>query len=127
MDEFKGNPSALVADVDCTAEGKELCSTHGVRGYPTIKWGDAGDMQDYNGGRSFDDLKKFAEENLGPQCGPTNLDICSEDVKKKLEVFMKMSEERLTGKIRNALRVVEEEVPLMKKVLAHVNKGKEEL
>eukprot|EP00928_Gymnodinium_smaydae_P029411 TRINITY_DN2215_c3_g1_i1.p1 TRINITY_DN2215_c3_g1~~TRINITY_DN2215_c3_g1_i1.p1 ORF type:complete len:130 (+),score=38.12 TRINITY_DN2215_c3_g1_i1:242-631(+) len=129
MDEFKGSPNALVADVDCTTEGKELCSTHGVRGYPTIKYGDPGDLQDYNGGRSFEDLKKFAEENLGPQCGPTNLDLCAADVKEKIEGYMKMSADRLTGKMRNAQKILEEDVPLMKKALAHLKKasGSEEL
>jgi len=118
MDDFKDSPTALVADVDCTAEGKDLCATHQVQGYPTIKYGDPGDLQDYQGGRSYEDLKKFAEENLGPTCGPTNLDLCSADVKAKIEGFMKMTADRLEGKIRNTLRVVAEEVPLMKKVLA---------
>mmetsp|Transcript_132198 Transcript_132198/g.229912 ORF Transcript_132198/g.229912 Transcript_132198/m.229912 type:complete len:128 (+) Transcript_132198:258-641(+) len=127
MDDFKDSPTSLVADVDCTAaEGKELCQTHGVRGYPTIKYGDPGDMKDYNGGRSYEDLKKFADENLGPSCGPANLELCSDEVKPKVEKYMKMSKDKLEGKIRMAFKTVEEEVPLMKKVLASL-KGKEEL
>merc|ERR1712194_554040 len=39
--------------------------------------------EDYKGGRTFDDLKKFATENLGPSCGPDNLDLC-DDAKKAL-------------------------------------------
>jgi len=113
--------------VDCTTEGKNLCEKHGVRGYPTIKYGDPTDLKDYQGGRSFEDLKKFASENLGPQCGPTNLDLCSEAVRKKIEAFMAMTPDRLEGKIRNALRIVEEEVPLMRKVVAHAKKAKAEL
>jgi len=128
MDEFKDSPTSLIADVDCTAEGKDLCEKHGVRGYPTIKYGDVTDLQDYNGGRTFDDLKKFAEENLGPSCGPNNLDLCSDEVKAKLENFMKMSAGKLEGKIRNAQKIVKEEVPLMQKVLVSKNsKGKEDL
>jgi hypothetical protein len=123
MDEFKGSATSLVADVDCTAEGKDLCSKHGVGGYPTIKYGDPDDLKDYNGGRSYDDLKKFAEENLGPQCGPKNLDLCSDEVKVKLEKFMTMSAGKLEGKARNAQKVVKEDVPLMKKVLAYKQKG----
>mmetsp|Transcript_114550 Transcript_114550/g.255630 ORF Transcript_114550/g.255630 Transcript_114550/m.255630 type:complete len:130 (+) Transcript_114550:240-629(+) len=123
MDDFKDHPSALIADVDCTAEGKDLCEKHGVQGYPTIKYGDPTDLKDYEGGRSYDDLKKFAEENLGPQCGPKNLDLCSEEHKTKLETFAKMSVGKLEGKIRNALKVVKEEVPLMQKVLAHLKQS----
>mmetsp|Transcript_114553 Transcript_114553/g.255633 ORF Transcript_114553/g.255633 Transcript_114553/m.255633 type:complete len:130 (+) Transcript_114553:240-629(+) len=123
MDDFKDHPSALIADVDCTAEGKDLCEKHGVGGYPTIKYGDPTDLQDYKGGRSYEDLKKFAEENLGPQCGLKNLDLCSEEHKAKLETFAKMSVGKLEGKIRNAFKVLKEEVPLMQKVLAHLKQS----
>merc|ERR1712217_44119 len=110
--------TSLIADVDCTAEGKDLCETHGVTGYPTIKYGDVSDLKDYNGARSFDELKKFAEENLGPSCGPKNLELCSPEVRAKLETFMTMSVGKLEGRMRNAQKVLKEEVPLMQKVLA---------
>jgi len=122
MADFEGSSTSLVGDVDCTADGKELCSKMDVRGYPTIKHGDPSDLQDYNGARSYEELKKFADENLGPSCGPGNLDLCPEGDKAKLESFMKMSAGKLEGKVRNALRVVEEDVPVMKKVLAHLKK-----
>merc|ERR1712039_1073886 len=74
---------------DCTAGGKDLCNEVGVRGYPTIKHGDPSDLQDYKGGRSFADLKKFAE-GLGPSCGPANLELCDPDKKAKIEEFTKL-------------------------------------
>jgi hypothetical protein len=122
MEDFAGSSTSLVGDADCTAEGKELCSNHDVRGYPTIKWGDPAELKDYNGGRTYEDLKKFADENLGPTCGPTNLELCPEGDRAKLESFMKMSSGKLEGKIRNSLKVVAEDVPVMKKVLAHLKK-----
>lgn len=64
MAEFEGSATQLVADVDCTTEGQPLCDENGVQGFPTLKWGDPSDLQDYQGGRSYDDLKKFADENL---------------------------------------------------------------
>lgn len=84
-EEFPG-----VYDVDCTADGKELCEKVGVQGYPTIKYGAADDLdslQNYEGGRDFDALKKFAEENLAPLCGPQALDACSDEEKKQIEQF----------------------------------------
>jgi len=81
MDEYKDSKTALVADVDCTTGGKALCETHGVRGYPTIKWGDPSALEDYQGGRSLSDLQKFAEENLKPICSPSNLDLCDDEKK----------------------------------------------
>ena len=37
-DEFNSGSKVLVADVDCTAGGKDLCETYGVQGFPTIKY-----------------------------------------------------------------------------------------
>merc|ERR1712113_142890 len=102
MDEFKDSKTALIADVDCTADGKALCEQHKIQGYPTIKHGDPTDMQDYNGGRDFASLKKFAEENLGPTCGPDNLDLCDEENKAFIEKLLKMDDAELAQKIEDA-------------------------
>ena len=99
MAEFADSPTQLVADVDCTTEGKPLCDANGVRGYPTIKWGDPADLQDYQGGRDFASLKKFAEENLKPMCSPMNIDLCDDDKKKQIEEFQAMSDEEMDAKI----------------------------
>lgn len=99
-DEFEGSPDALVGDVDCTQEsGKKLCSTHGVQGFPTIKWGDPTALEDYKGGRGFPELMKFAEENLKPMCGPAYLDLCSEEKKTEITTLQKMSSADLNAKI----------------------------
>jgi len=98
--EFKDSKTALVADVDCTAGGQALCNEVGVRGYPTIKYGDPNNLEDYKGGRDFDSLKKFAEENLGPQCGPANIDLCDADKKALVEKFQQMSEADLASAIK---------------------------
>lgn len=95
MDEFKDSTTSLVADVDCTTEGQALCEKHGVRGYPTIKWGDPNDLKDYDGGRSFNDFKKFADENLGPTCSPENIDLCKDEDKALIEKFQKMDDAEL--------------------------------
>ena len=94
-----GHASALVGDVDCTADGKPLCEEHGVQGFPTIKWGDPSALEDYEGGRDFDDLKTFAEENLKPMCSPKNLDLCDDAKKTEIEKYMKMSDSDLEAEI----------------------------
>ena len=53
MEAFADSTTQLVADVDCTAAGKPLCDANGVRGYPTIKWGDPDALQEYQGGRDY--------------------------------------------------------------------------
>jgi len=99
MKQFEGHASALVGDVDCTADGKPLCEEHGVQGFPTIKWGDPSALEDYEGGRDFDDLKTFAEENLKPMCSPKNLDLCDDAKKTEIEKYMKMSDSDLETEI----------------------------
>merc|ERR1711879_1105505 len=90
MKEYKDHASILIADVDCTTEGKDLCETVGVQGYPTIKYGDPNNLEDYEGGRDLKSLQQFAKDNLGPRCGPANLDLCDAENKKKIDGFMTM-------------------------------------
>jgi len=107
-EDFSGSATQLVADVDCTADGKPLCDANGVRGYPTIKYGEPSDLQDYEGGREYDDLKKFADENLKPMCSPTNIDLCEADKKKEIEGLMALSAEDLDAKITAEEKKLEE-------------------
>jgi len=98
MAEFADSKTVVIGDVDCTADGKELCSTHGVQGYPTIKQGDPASLEDYNGGRDFDELKKFAS-GLKPSCSPSNIDLCDEEGKAKIEAVMALSDDEITKQI----------------------------
>merc|ERR1719238_1882262 len=102
MAEFKDSKTALVADVDCTAGGKPLCDSNGVRGFPTLKHGDPNNLEDYKGGRDFDALKKFATDNLGPTCGPKNLDLCDDEKKATIAKYTAMSAAELTTMVKEA-------------------------
>lgn len=95
MEAYADSKTAGVFDVDCTAEGKPLCDANGVRGYPTIKWGDPSNLEDYQGGRSFDALKKFADDNLKPMCSPSNIDLCDDEKKAEIEKFSSMGVDEL--------------------------------
>jgi len=122
--EFADSKTVLVADVDCTAAGKDLCETQGVEGFPTIKYGDPDDLKKYEGGRSYEDLKAFAESSLGPQCGPgDNIGLCSDKVRAKIEKFLAMTSTDLEAKIKAAQDKVAIDVPLMNKAMAYVRKG----
>merc|ERR1712054_281309 len=122
-----------VIDVDCTAGGKSLCEQHGVRGYPTIKYGDPNDLQDYKGGRSLKDLQKFATDNLGPTCGPNNLDLCDDAKKKQIEELQALSADELDKRIKaeeqkqkDAEKKFEEEVDKLQKKYKQLSEEKEE-
>jgi len=119
MDAYADSKDYLIADVDCTAEGKPLCSTHGVRGYPTIKYGNPADLKDYKGKRDSEALKQFAEENLKPLCTPRNLDRCSAANKENIKKFQAMDAAALDGLLAT------EEGELKEKEAAHNAKMKE--
>ncbi|KAL7470947.1 hypothetical protein ACHAXS_011223 [Conticribra weissflogii] len=130
--DFEGSSTQLIADVDCTADGKPLCDENGVRGYPTLKWGDPSDLQDYNGGRSYDDLKKFATENLKPLCSVKNIDLCDDEKKALIEQYMKMDEADLKKavdaeekKIADAEELFKKEVGKLQEAYTKLNEDKD--
>jgi len=107
-DEWAGHKVGFIGDVDCTTEGKPLCDAQGVKGFPTLKYGDPAALEDYSGGRSYDDLSKFAKENLKPVCNPSNLDLCDADKKKTITELLAKTEEELTAAIAAEEKKIEE-------------------
>lgn len=90
----------MVAEIDCTLEeAKELCNANGVRGFPTLKYGDPSNLDDYQGGRDFDSLSTFAKEHLKPICSPSNMEVCDDDKKAQIEAFMALPDAELDDKI----------------------------
>jgi len=125
--------TSLIADVDCTGEGKPLCEQNGVTGFPTIKWGDASSLEDYQGGREYDDLKKWAKENLKPVCSPGNIDLCDDEKKKEIAEFQALPSEELTKKIEEKkaeMKAAEdtftEEVKQLQETYTKLQKDKDE-
>lgn len=60
---FKNEKSCVVANVDATVS-EESASRYNVQGYPTLKFFSAsGEVKDYNGGRTLEDLVDFLNEN----------------------------------------------------------------
>jgi hypothetical protein len=98
MKKFDGHASTLIGDVDCTADGKSLCNTIGVQGYPTIKHGDPAALEDYEGGRDYDALEAFAH-SLKPMCSPSNLSLCDADQKANIEKVQALSDADLAKQI----------------------------
>jgi len=91
--DYAASDTVVVADVDCTAEGKDLCERFGVQGFPTIKYFNPPDEEgeDYEGGRDLESLKTFTK-TLGPACSAAMLDKCSDEEKAELDKYMAMPE-----------------------------------
>lgn len=87
----------MVGDVDCTADGKDLCDQFEVRGYPTLKYFKDGDKkgEDYQSGRDFESLKKFVEDELEVKCDINDTSLCTDKEKGYIEKMkIKTSDER---------------------------------
>ena len=94
MKDFADSDIVLMADVDCVGAGKELCNKNGVKGFPTIKFGDPNALEDYKGGRDEESLRKFASE-LKPSCDVSTLDHCSDDQKEVVKTMQALDLDEL--------------------------------
>jgi len=92
---FSDSKTTVIGDVDCTVH-EEVCSRFEVQGFPTIKFFKGADAEDYEGGRDYASLEKFAEEELSsPICSADSADACSDAQKAILaEWGAKSAEER---------------------------------
>jgi len=96
---YEKSEDILIADVDCTAEGEQLCADHNIEGYPTLKYGAPDTLNDYEGAPEFENLLTFAKENLGPCCGPGNMEFCDDEHKAKIEAIKAKGLEKIEAEI----------------------------
>lgn len=122
MDTYKGHATILVGDVDCTAAGKPLCDSNGVKGFPTIKHGDASNLEDYQGGRDFKALNDFAAK-LKPACSPSNMELCDDEGKAAIEKVQAMSDAELSAAISAADKKAADAEELFKTELDKLQKA----
>ncbi|KAK7483138.1 hypothetical protein BaRGS_00025634 [Batillaria attramentaria] len=66
---FAGNKQVAISKVDCTVSN-DLCKQMEVRGYPTLLWFKDGEkVEQYQGGRSHEDLKSFVNGKIQDASG----------------------------------------------------------
>mmetsp|Transcript_28932 Transcript_28932/g.48043 ORF Transcript_28932/g.48043 Transcript_28932/m.48043 type:complete len:231 (+) Transcript_28932:175-867(+) len=106
-EEFKDSKSLLIASVDCTAEGKPLCSRFNVEGFPTLKSFEPPNTEgeEYEGGRELDELRAHAK-SLGPGCSPITKDKCSTDDLAELEALSDLQADELEAEITELKRKI---------------------
>jgi protein disulfide-isomerase A6 len=77
--------SVFIADVNCSDQ-EELCQENDVKGYPTIKVYKDGEVTDYSGGRTVDDIASYIDSELAAKCSIDNVaETCSEKAGPYLE------------------------------------------
>lgn len=86
----------------------ELIPTNrnGVKGFPTIKHGDPSALEDYKGARDYNSFANLAKD-LKPMCSPTNIQLCDEESKSKIEEFKAMGKETLDSAIKGLEEKIE--------------------
>jgi|Transcript_27841 outer membrane cobalamin receptor len=99
--EYEASSSVIIGDADCTVH-QDLCSTYGVKGYPTIKYftsETASDGDAYSGGRDLESLKKFVSDKLEVKCDVNEPSGCTEKETKFIETFKAKSEDDVQKQI----------------------------
>ena len=107
-DEYASSSSVVIGDADCTASGKDLCEEHEVRGYPTIKYFNAENPKgtDYSGGRTFDALKKFVEDELEVKCQLDNDEGCSDKEKEFMAKWKSKDKAEVTAQLERLSKML---------------------
>eukprot|EP01061_Rhynchopus_euleeides_P027963 TRINITY_DN454_c0_g2_i1.p1 TRINITY_DN454_c0_g2~~TRINITY_DN454_c0_g2_i1.p1 ORF type:complete len:218 (+),score=98.47 TRINITY_DN454_c0_g2_i1:71-655(+) len=96
--DYEASSSVLIGDVDATIH-QELATKYGVQGYPTLKYftqEKGTEPQDYNGGRSFEQMKEWVSENIEVKCAVDAQDGCTD----KEKAFIKKMQEKGAGEIK---------------------------
>jgi len=101
MTEYEGHATIMIGDVDCTAEGKPLCDSNDVKGFPTIKHGDPAALEDYESGRDYASMAAHAK-TLKPLCSPANIDLCDDEGRAAIEKIQAMSDADISSAIAAA-------------------------
>jgi len=81
----------------------------------------------YEGGRDFDALKEFADENLGPSCSPKNLDLCDEEQVAEIKKYQEMADDDLQKMVDDATKAAEDAEELFKSEVEKLQKKYEKL
>merc|ERR1719148_133859 len=107
----------IIAEADCTADDiGSICDDNSIQGFPTLKYGDFGALEDYDGGRDLDSLIEHAS-TLGPTCSPANLDLCDAEEKRAIEAYNDMTDAEIAEALDGAdLKIQEEDEKLSKLV-----------
>ena len=125
--EWKDSDVGLVAQVDCTDTsrdgGKALCNKLRIQSFPTLKYGDPNDLEEYDGERTFEDLSSFAEENLVPICSSDRLDLCTdEEQKRTIHKYMDLDVTELEQLIKAEEIKLEEAEKTFEAKIEHLSK-----
>lgn len=95
-----------IADVDCTGEGKKICEAQDIKGFPTLKYFEEGDVDDYEGERTYEKLKEFADNiSSMKKCSSNKKENCNDS---ELALLNKYADYSVTEVETQILKIKEE-------------------
>ena len=109
-----GNGDVLIGSVDCTdsPKGKNLCMRFQLTGLPTLLYGTTSYngvyLEEYGGGKSYEELKSFASNELVPKCLPGSMSACTTEERTQMETYLSMSHTELNEKIQSLEKQLQE-------------------
>ena len=109
---YAKSSSVMIVDVDCTVH-QSVCSKHGVKGYPTIKYfmAGSGKGKDYQQGRDYASLAKFVASTLDKaQCDALTGKGCKPIEKK----FIDANKDKSAEELKEMLNARKEELKTVK-------------
>merc|ERR1712226_193247 len=72
--------------------------------------------EDYKGGRSLADLKKFAANELGPGCSVDTIDNCSDEQKKEMKTELSAAEAKHEALLKELQATYKESMDSLEKL-----------
>jgi protein disulfide-isomerase-like protein len=92
---FEGSETVLVASMDCTADTtKATCAKHGVKGFPTLQYGNPEALETYSEARDYNAMETFANA-LKPPCSPSDVTHCDVEQKASMDELMEKTSQEL--------------------------------
>lgn len=138
---YKGSKRTLIANADCAGTAQALCGKLGVNGYPSLKvlkkdHKDPYKPDEYNGGRDYNSLKKYVEQNLaGPECSLEDKEGCEKGELKILEESEAMTTEARRARMKEleaskkekdeAIKLMQKEIKELTKTITYTKLGGE--
>jgi len=98
---FADNDDVELAKVDAT-EHPESASKYGVSGYPTIKFFKNGELMEYKGGRTGDEIIAWLNKKTGPAYVTIEDAKALEDLKEENDVVVVLAASDITEENKNA-------------------------
>lgn len=108
--DYADTPNVVIGHCDCTSNCKGKCGEYEVQGFPSIKLKVDGRIEEYNGGRDYNSMKREIEKKMNPRpaCSLDSKDACKPEDLKVLEESEKMTKAERAAKIKEIQQEVKD-------------------